>query len=324
VDDVYSSKPQAIQGPSLKRRTFLNGRIRLSKLKLTCWLAIFLLPFLFCFKHPHSVSHQLASLSHDERESLEFLFRSGVAFDSFGYCLFGDKPLSVLVYCKTPSIPEDTLYSYHSRFYSVNKKINQGWETWKKTKHKFQLKNFEIIESRNFIDNNFSAIVLINKKAILATVSSHIEDFRSILGHHITAPLLLEEILKSQNIFGEVLKNHQGLIGTLLGYGRNNAWLYHEKNKIQLIVKKERNSIKKLHTSLAQKKWNTLNKKLQPFSRQQYFNPLFMNFPSFMADLDSDETRILYKKYKEQYQRILNQYKNGDFLEITLNQLTSK
>ncbi len=301
---MLSSTSNSIKAPRVNARIF-------PKAWLTFWLAMLLGIVLFFWREPHSVSHQLTNMPQDEHECLEFFFRSAIAFDSFGYCLFGDKPLSVLVYCKEDSKKNDPFLSRNSRFsyfHPFNKKIIQGWKIWKKNQNKFSMKNYSLIESRNFIDNNFSAIVLINKKAALATIHENLEDFRSVLGKHVTPKSVLQEIIKSNDIFSSVLKDHQGLIGTLLGYGRNNAWLFHLQHKPQSPIKKKEGS----------------NNKLQPFTRQQHFNPLFMNLPGFMVDKDTMETQLLQKKYKSHYQKILKQYSQGDFLEITLQQLTSK
>lgn len=122
-------------------------------------------------------------------------------------------------------------------------------------------------------------------------------------------------------MFGGVLKHHQGLIGTLLGYGRNNAWAFHLRDQAQQAKK---DPIRILQSAAAQKREKALNEKLKLFTRGQRFNPLFMNLPGFVADLDSIETQILRTQYEQDYQTILRRYKEGDFLEVTLQQLTSK
>jgi hypothetical protein len=284
------------------------------------------LALLLFFREPYSVLDQLESIPKEERQSLEFFFRSAVAFDSFGYCLFGDKPLSVLVYSESAPKGDYPLPSCDSRFsyyHPFNKRIKQGWEIWEKNNRKFHFENYALIKCKNFVDNNFSAVVLINKKAVLQIIDANLNDFKSILGEHVTAKWLLEEILKSKDVFSCVLKNHQGLIGTLLGYGRNNAWAFHIRHEAQQVSRKK-GLIRMLDNAPEQKKWKALNKRLKSFTRGQRFNPLFMNLPVFAADLDSMETQILRIKYEQNYQTILHRYKEGDFLEITLQQLTSE
>ncbi|MBY0529052.1 MAG: hypothetical protein K2P51_02565 [Rhabdochlamydiaceae bacterium] len=238
--------------------------------------------------------------------------------------MFGAKPLSVLVYCESPPNGDYPLPSFDSRFcpfHPFNKKIKKGWEVWEKNHHKFHLENYALIKCKNFVDNNFSAVVLINKKAVLQTIDTNLNDFKSILGEHVTAKWLLEEILNSKDVFGGVLKNHQGLIGTLLGYGRNNAWTFQLREEAQQAKK---DPIRIVHSAAAQKRWQALNKRLKLFTHGQRFNSLFMNLPGFVADLDSVETQILKRKYEQDYQNILHRYKEGEFLEITLRQLISK
>ena len=66
-----------------------------------------------------------------------------------------------------------------------------------------------------------------------------------------------------------------------------------------------------------------LNKKLQPFDERGIldFNPLLLSLPGFVADPDAEETKQLKVNYERQYHEIIQRYREGDFLEITLEQM---
>lgn len=264
----------------------------------------------------------------DERKSLDLFFRISFAFDGLGYTLFGDKPMTAVCYYD-PKGKSRSIYGFlDSTFYSLSPgylRMYHGWKTLQKYKHLFPLKDYGLIQCKNFIDNDFAIALFINKKAILETVECHLEDFRKVLGHEITPEILLGRILTSDDVFGDVLKNHQGLIGTLLGFGRDNAWLFQRREEIDPCILKMRFSLKKLGMQTSNHEINRLNEKLQGFDPREVldFNPLFLRLPGFVADLDTEKTKQLKIKYERQYRRIVSHYRKADFLEATLEQMTS-
>lgn len=201
----------------------------------------------------------------------------------------------------------------------------RGWEIWEKYQRLFPMKEYVFIKSKNFVDNDFVAILFINKKAFLETVREHLADFKKILGDKVTPELLLERVLNAEDVFGQVLKNHQGLIGTLLGYGRQNAWAFHEREQINPVIGKKRFFLKKIPKSPCQKELDSLNERLQMFDNRGIldFNPLLLGLPGFAADPNSPETLRLKNKYEKQYRQIIHAYQNNDFLEVTLQKLSS-
>ena len=206
-------------------------------------------------------------------------------------------------------------------------------ELWNKYQHFFPMKDYAFIKSKNFVDNNYVALIFINKKEFLKTVRNHLNDFKEVLGNGITPESLLEEVLKSQNVFGDVLKHHQGLIGTVLGFGRHNAWLFHRREEIlslsgeiSPLLGKPTHFLKKFSEFRFQEELDALNHALQQFDDRRIldFNPLIMGLPGFVADPNATETQQLKAEYERQYRQIIHRYQKGDFLEITLRQMTSE
>ena len=64
-----------------------------------------------------------------------------------------------------------------------------------------------------------------------------------------------------------------------------------------------------------------LNLKLRGFSERTY-SPLVLRPLQFVADLEHPETKALRIKYDDLRRKISAIYAQGDFLEITLKQLT--
>ncbi len=270
------------------------------------------------------VSHILKSIPIEERKTLEWFFRMVIAGDTFGYALFGQKPIAVCVLGEPMAEVywvEDWIDHIPTSLCHENLKMIQGWEVWKKYQHLFPSRNFAFFVSENFVDNGMKALVFMNKKAFLKTVKENWCDFKSVLGEAITPESLMEEVLCSSDVFGAVLKHHQGLIGIVLGYGRHNAWLYHER---EVIWKKIAVEKKKL-TDEDLKEYARLNQLLQPFRQGTAadLNSFSLGLPYFVADLQHPETRRLKLEYERTFRKMMNSYAHRDFLEVTLGQLTA-
>lgn len=294
-----------------------------------------MLIFLYFRENRHqSIAQKLKNIPSEEQECLEFFFRSH--FNCLGYALFGDKPMAVMGYNEPKSEVID-IYDMLDRSFGVfdpyNLKAYRGWKLWKKYQHFLPMKNYAFVESKNFVENSHVALVFINKKAFLNTVAMHLNDFKNVLGDHITPEGLLEEVLKSNDIFGEVLKRHQGIIGTILGFGRHNAWLFHRREemtvlsgKMSPLLGKPRNFVRRVSNAAFQNQLDALDKALQSFDDRATpdFNLLQIGLPRFVADPNDPETKRLKIEYEKQYRQIIHRYQKGDFLEITLQQMTSE
>ncbi len=280
---------------------------------------------------PESVKQQclfkcLDKIPKPDRQGLELFFRSCLGSDSFGYTLFGNKPMAVMGYCDIlPRMSDvDQALEYISYAFQYENLIKiRGWEYWKKYQSLFKVRDYAFSKTKNFVNNQYSLILFINKKAFLEVVQEHLKDFQSVLGSNTTAELLLERVLHSSDVFADVLKGHQGLIGTILGYGRNNAWLFHSMDRLDPIMK-QTFRLKKTDVNPHIVHWNGLNEQLKPFYLPvTYFNPFGLGFPRFAADPNTQETKRLKLKYLRQYREIIDQYRQGDFLEVTLCRMTS-
>jgi len=298
-----------------------------TRLFLLFVVAVLILPFLIKFGkgYERSIAEKLKALSSDERKCLDLFFRDAFAFDGLGYTLFGDKPMTAAGYSESKGKCrdiDDFFNSTFSSFFAESLRARRGYEILKKHWDHFQIKGFGMVRCKNFIDNDYTIVLFINKKAVLATARKHLADFKGVLGDDITPEILLSKMLVSDDVFGGVLKNHQGLIGTLLGYGRHNAWLFQRREEIDPIVLKMNFSLRPMGRG-SQSEINDVNDKLQRFDDRSIldFNPLLLKLPSFCADPQAKETAQLKINYQRQYRKIIQRYRNRDFLEVTLEQM---
>jgi len=294
-------------------------------------VAILVMPLFFFIvsQSQYSVRKNLQKIPAEERDCLEWFLRRAVAGDTLGYVLFGEKPIAVIGFCD-PQVQlhwiEDWIDHIPRSLYADNLKMLRGWEVWEKHKDLFPLRNYAFVQSKNFVENDFQALIFINKKAFLKTVRLYLNDFRAVLGNDVTPELLLREVLQSNDVFSKVFRNHQGLIGTILGYGRHNAWLFHEREMSHPYMKVRWNRLVKLSAGNGRNKQKKICQLLQPFvdGKSSDLNMFSLGLPRFVADLHHAETRNLKREYWDVYQHIMERYKKHDFLEATLEQMTAE
>ncbi len=253
------------------------------------------------------------SLPHKDKKRLEYLFRDFIVYDAAGYTFFGSKPMSIN-YVLKPTFKWDFLFLLDA-FNPSNLKKYKAWRTWQKHQSLFCAKNFAIWSEPSPRNADVEFIIIANRYYFNRIVSEHIEDFRNVLGKDLlTGDDLLREAVKKP-LLKEVLHSHDGLIGTLLGYGRDNSWAFWKQG--------EENSVRtgafaKENEALFQDTNASLN---ISFGWPRVTMSRVLTYPAFMADPETEETKFLKKEYVKTRKKILDYYKAQDFLEGTLRQL---
>lgn len=299
------------------------------------------------------VSLILSAISNKDREKLSYFFKYSILWDTFGYVLLGEKPMALgdvitkinpfaclwekgsykmqAIDDCAPLFGQRFLRYLRGAFSSDRIKLKNAYKTWKKYEKFFPLSQFLITYENSYYEGCHDvSILLINKKAFIEKVNQHLDDFKMILNRDVNGETLLEE-LKSKPFLSEVLMNHDGLIGILFGYGRENAFWYHQRYHLQSDEQKrefyQKFQLKcKLSDELGSL-WTEEdselfieNVEIQLNSKDLEWIPL----PVCRADLTSSETQELRLKYLKTRQALLDYYKGKDFLEATLRLLTSQ
>jgi len=261
------------------------------------------------------ILHSLHHLNAEDRQKIENFFRIFLLKEGGIYVLFGDKPLAITQYF--PISAEDMASCFCKKFLCENEQIRKGWQAWKKYSHQFSSRRF-LLEGRQYRDRSFE-IVLINKELLTRTIKKNLVDFTKHLKTENTALNLLE-IYESNDIpLFELLKEHHGLLGILLGFGKRNASLFQLRNEI--IQKKEQFALKGMNFS----SFSALEKELHdcgnlvpafPHSKTQCYKMLYL--PNFVTDNVSQETKDLRQKYLEQRHAVFQAIDGKNFLEAIL------
>jgi len=231
-------------------------------------------------------------ISPQDRGAVREFFRYFVYDTPAPFTLFGDKPISIIA-C---SIETHPLYVSDSAIYYA---LRKNFSIWKRYLPLFCSENYAMIENDTQNPGRF-CVLFINKRACLEVINSHLPLFQEILEEKLSAENILAQIEHSSDLF-ETLHHHRGLLGLLLGFGKNNAWAFRDLYEKQIPLK--------------------------PLSlfNENSGEPLFLfHTLNFAVIKDDPETLLLKQKYAEQRKHLIEIYQSGDFLDITLAKLNAK
>lgn len=306
----------------------------MTKRRVCCVLFLLLFGFFSLKKNtdlPNSCAGEsilkiLKAMPDSDRNSLSYFFRELIIWGNFGYVLFGEKPMALDVIESNinpfADLTQFKLYISPRRIKFIN-----GFKTWKKYEKFFPTSRFVFLYDKD--NRNNDQIVLINKAAFIQQIENHIKDFEMVLNQNVSGEKLLNESLHKP-LISQVLKNHDGLIGIMLGYGRNNSFLFHQKSQLSseedMINFCEKHQLKSAWTDEEfedyRKKFESVSWISSYITGSHLANIELIALPGFGAVFNSSETQLLRQKYLNTRQFIINHYKNKDFLEVTLKALT--
>lgn len=276
----------------------------------------------FCVEN---ISQVLQKLPSQDRDALTYLFKRLLFQEDFAYCLWGTKPIAIddgiykntdwEMFSKTFKYPKISEDKGESNYYK------EGVYAWRKYKHLFKLQKFILLDEEKDLFPKSVAIALINKEEFKKLVNCHLPIFQSVLGKEVTADSLLEKIEEKKESLKKTIAYHEGLLGLLLGYGEQNAFLFNEKITLFKILERPTLLHFIFNHKLLKPKYEKANEKLKCFhsfdDSPSLINPLY-----FGADLSHPETIALQKKYQKEREEITESYSKENFLEVTLKRLT--
>jgi hypothetical protein len=161
--------------------------------------------------------------------------------------------------------------------------------------------------------------LFIHRKHFVEAVERHSDNFRHILNREVTGEDLLKEGTHKP-LLSEVLANHDELIGILLGFGRENARLYHLRSQLTS-EKEEVDFCEKFHYGYPwEKEEEELEKKMDSIGWVSAYvtgahlkNLDLITLPGFCAIVDHPETLHLKQHYVETRKKIIHYYEVKTF-----------
>jgi hypothetical protein len=247
-----------------------------------------------------AVREKLKILSPQERQDLAF-FVDEILFSQYSYTLVGYKPMSISVI--TIQETEDLQPWMRESFKSPRSQtLRQGYLVWEKCQSLFPLKK-HILINYSFMGKGRREIVLICPTLCKTTIQEHLDDFQEILGKGCTSEEVFEILTHPEHEDFYTIVNHNRLFGILLGFGRNNAYLY-EHNRGGA----SRSDVGHLRS---------LPDPLQAFSKEWPWLEA-RRAPNFACDPSTEETQQLKKHYQKARTIVRWTYFFRNDLEVTL------
>ncbi len=257
-----------------------------------------------------ATGHSSIRMSWKDKQRITYLFYKILIQNSGIYTLFGCKPTNVHWYIKPFVCSEGKQIFFESITFS-NLRTALCWKTWEK--YAYVMANSPYLlwaETSELRDHDFFVtIFLIDRKKFDETIQTYATDFQGVLDKSEMDGCMLLEEAQQKPLF-MVLREHEGLVGTLLGYGRNNSWLFEERTNGKQVP-------------LVPVWDDSIYEFLGNRPRGMLINDLsrVLGYPTFLADPNSTETKELKQQFMKARQQILDYYKGKDFLETTLSLL---
>lgn len=284
-------------------------RIRIAL--LTCGLLFIAgLIFLVCERNRYNVvSHaelltirrKLKVLSPQEKQDLSFFIGQVTSFDQYPHTLIGYKPMSTTNVIVENS--EDLLDFCREALKKPRHQMSRrGYLVWEKYQSLFPRKKHLLIDY-SFLGKGRKEIALICPEFCVATIQENLIDFRVILGKPCTSEEVFRILTNPEHEDFYTIIDHTRLVGILLGFGRNNAYLYEQ------------------HRGGASRSvmWNRSSQQdpLQMFSNEWPW-PGAQLSPDFSCDPTTEETQQLKKHYNKARKIVRWTYAFRNPLEVTL------
>jgi hypothetical protein len=251
------------------------------------------------------IRDKLKVLSPQEKQDLAFFIHEVTSSDQYSYALVGYKPMSLsnVIVEDSGDLPVFYREDFQKPRYQT---LRRGYLAWEKYETLFPRKK-HILINYPFLGKGRREIALICPKLCKSLVLEHLADFRDILGKPYTSEEVFWILTHPEHRDFYSIMDRTRLVGILLGFGRNNAWLYerYRGGKSRCILERQ----------LAEQD------PLQMFSDEWPW-PGAQLSPNFACDLSTDETQHLKKHYKEAKRVVWWTYFLRNNLEVTLALLT--
>lgn len=179
---------------------------------------------------PQLLEQQLSTIPPCDQQKLERFFHRMMTGDYFASTLFGNKPLTFQEFHEDPW----KMSSYWMICPYHNYLMDEGWETW--TKHKSLFLSSKFIFSKIPTKSDYEFIILINKVAFKKMFEENRDVFEQALGPQITVEQILNDFEEGKKTFDQILNEHVGLWGLVLGYGRGGSLLVFKDSALRLQI----------------------------------------------------------------------------------------
>ncbi|MFI5334830.1 MAG: hypothetical protein ACHQT8_06710 [Chlamydiales bacterium] len=255
-------------------------------------------------------------LSKQERASLNDFFSTLLFQEGGAYTLFGNKPMTFTTLLDEPHEDTEEFLAQSPHQILCNElNFEENWNVWKKITEHIQTPRFILCKRASpSFSTQKESIFLVNIAETATTLKKHYALFRGAVTRDFDPLKMVFELENSDSSFWKKVLARHDLVGILLGYGDQNAWLFAEARKCEEVSSNARS---------AKEKEFLLNlAKQTPSSNSISEFDLNFPLPSFVC-FDKEQSLALIKEYERDRKKIKEAYKGKDSVDVTLKKLTS-
>lgn len=254
---------------------------------------------------PGKLSYCLSEVNH---VWMNKFFRDFFLEDPAIYTLWGSKPMTQLAmhyfteedmqaWCDQMSEEERKSLVY------VDYDFTDNWKKWEKIESRFPLHKYILVKKPFPGEPKMEQIFFLDIAKTIQVIQENYESFKSVIGHDFDPVNIVPEIKNDTSEFWDTVLHHNATLGILFGYGPKNGWAYfnHSNSSEQKCLRFSEDCMQYAGTS-------TLD---------HFPIPIFATF----SEEGKDEMIEKYKKEREEIRKI---YSGKNFVDLTLEKLTSQ
>lgn len=192
----------------------------------------------------------------------------------------------------------------------------ENWNVWKGLKDQYPMTRFLLIERKPpSFSTGESSVFLVNIAATACVLEKHYQKFRAAVVEDFDPLDIVFEIQDNHSLLWNTILGREDLLGILLGYGEENAWLF-------VKIKKWEEQSSDLRGSQKTSFLRSLSMQTPGSNALSSFDPLWP-LPCFGCYATTESSDLI-KKYEHERRAIKKIYRGKDFVQVTLDRLTSK
>jgi len=253
----------------------------------------------------------------EDYQSLESLFSHLLFYESGAYTLFGSKPISFEPISEVPIEEKQELLAFSS--HPIIKDMvdfPENWKTWERLKKQYPMSRFLLFQRNSPPFSPIEkSVFIVNIATTAEMLQKYYAKFRAAVSQDFDPLDIVFEIQDDHSEFWNKILAREDLFGILLGFGEENAWFF---TKVKAWQEQEN------HTAISQKDaFLTSLATLTPGSNSLVtFDPSFP-IPGFSCYAEEESLNLI-KRYENERRMIKKIYREKDFVQITLDRLTSR
>lgn len=275
-------------------------------------LLIFLAILFFISGCNKNQKHPTYDLTQEDRAWMEPFF-TGLMLQNPGiYTLCGSKPMTcITLHYHT----DEEIQAYYDQMTEEQKKtavyvedyqLAQNWERWEKIRSRFRTNRFMIYKKNDAIDPKFAHVYFVDPLKVADAISKNYKIFKDVAGFDFDPIQEAFQIEKGSAFWNKVQKNPV-ICGILFGFGvKNSLKFYWEHWGLSENTEDFENYVPCYVSDGLKDGKSTLEN---------------LTLPAFMSYFKDDE---IIQKYKAEREAIRNEYQGKNFLDYTLQKLTSQ